>query len=188
MSNALPYSMSNLNASAQPSARSAPPRSGWTIAPVGRAVPANLTMPILRAPAPRPSPVPPAPPLPRSMAERMLLGRDRIRAAAEAGLRVRSYEVALDLDFSEFHFARQFRAAFGTSPHAYYNEIRAERARTLLNEGMSESDAARAVGFRRPAELRALLSKRPDAATELDNAVTATELVEGVEQALCAGG
>jgi AraC-like DNA-binding protein len=182
VSNALPYSMSNLNASAPPSARSAPPRSGWTIAPVGRPVPANVTSPIPRPLAPmcRPPSIPAPAALPRSLGERMILGRERIRAAAVAGQRIRSYEVALDLDFSEFHFARQFRAAFGTSPHAYYNEIRAERARVMLNEGLSESEAARRVGFRRPAELRALLNKRPDATpgddeSDLD-AVTATRL------------
>jgi AraC-like DNA-binding protein len=187
--------MSNLNASALSSTRTAPPRSGWTIAPVGRPVPANLTTPTPKAPAPATRvpaiPAPPATPLPRTLAERMILGRERIRAAAEAGLRIRSYEVALDLDFSEFHFARQFRAAFGTSPHAYYNDIRAERARVLLSEGLSESEAARRVGFRRPAELRALLTKRAEGAStdgDLD-AVTATELVgDARELALsCAG-
>ncbi|WP_437719947.1 helix-turn-helix domain-containing protein [Sorangium sp. So ce861] len=99
-------------------------------------------------------------PLPRSTSERLLLGRDRIRSAAEGGQRIRSYEVALDLDLSEFHFARLFRAAFGLSPHVYYDEVRAERARTLLREGLTEGEVARRIGFRRPAELRALLSKR----------------------------
>ncbi|WP_437751280.1 helix-turn-helix domain-containing protein [Sorangium sp. So ce1389] len=102
----------------------------------------------------------PAAPLPRSTSERLLLGRDRIRSAAEAGQRIRSYEVALDLDLSEFHFARLFRAAFGLSPHVYYDEVRAERARALLREGLTEGEVARRIGFRRPAELRALLSKR----------------------------
>jgi len=98
--------------------------------------------------------------LPRTTPERMLVARDRIRAAAEAGQRIRSYEIALDVDLSEFHFARQFRAAFGRSPHVYYDEVRALRARDLLMEGMSEGDVARRIGFRRPAELRALLAKR----------------------------
>jgi AraC-like DNA-binding protein len=101
-----------------------------------------------------------APAIPRTTPERMLVARDRIRAAAEAGQRIRSYEVALDLDLSEFHFARQFRAAFGRSPHVFYDEVRAAKARELLMEGMSEGDVARRIGFRRPAELRALLSKR----------------------------
>ncbi|WP_437738704.1 helix-turn-helix domain-containing protein [Sorangium sp. So ce1335] len=108
----------------------------------------------------RSTPPHPAAPLPRSTSERLLLGRDRIRSAAEAGQRIRSYEVALDLDLSEFHFARLFRAAFGLSPHVYYDEVRAERARTLLREGLTEGEVARRIGFRRPAELRALLSKR----------------------------
>lgn len=117
----------------------------------------------------KPAPVlpPAAPPLPRSTSERMVIAKERIRVAAEAGQRIRSYEVALDVDLSEFHFARQFRAAFGRSPHVYYDEVRAEKARTLLNEGMSEGEVARRIGFRRPAELRALLAKRraPDADT-----------------------
>jgi AraC-like DNA-binding protein len=102
----------------------------------------------------------PAPAALRSTAERMRLARERIHASAEEGRRMRSYEVALDLDMSEFHFARQFRLAFGRSPHVYYDEVRAARARALLAEG----EVARRIGFRRPAELRALLSKRGDSA------------------------
>jgi AraC-like DNA-binding protein len=101
-----------------------------------------------------------------TMAERMSAARDRIRAAALAGERIRSYEVALDVDLSEFHFARQFRAAFGRSPHAYYDEIRIERARAMLSEGVAEGEVARRIGLRRPAELRALLAKKPEAPTE----------------------
>src|SRR5690242_5270601 len=104
--------------------------------------------------------VPVAPPLPRSTAERMIIARERIRLAAEGGQRIRSYEVALDVDLSEFHFARQFRAAFGRSPHVFYDEVRAGKARTLLADGMGEGEVARRIGFRRPAELRALLAKR----------------------------
>jgi AraC-like DNA-binding protein len=147
VSNALPLSMSTAT-SAQPSA----PRAAVSTTiprPQGRLTP----LPRLAPPAP--------PPVPRTMAERMVVARERIRAAAEAGQRIRSYEVALDLDLSEFHFARQFRAAFGRSPHVFYDEIRAERARALLGDGLGEGEVARRVGFRRPAELRALLAKRP---------------------------
>lgn len=130
------------------------------------------TAPGARLPTARPSglgltaPARPAFSAPRSpmaslsMAERMKIARERIRAAAVAGQRVRSYEVALDLDLSEFHFARQFRAAFGRSPHVYYDEVRAEVARALLAEGQAEGEVARRIGLRRPAELRALLAKR----------------------------
>ena len=115
--------------------------------------------PVIRSPLP-PLPPRPAPLLPRSTSERPLLDRERIHSAAEAGQRIRSYEVALDLDLSEFHFARLFRSAFGVSPHVFYDEVRADRARALLQEGHSEGEVARRIGFRRPAELRALLSKR----------------------------
>ena len=98
--------------------------------------------------------------LPGTM-QRLIVARTRIYEAARAGLRIRTYEVALDLDMSEFHFARQFRLAFDRSPHVYYDEVRAETARAMLGEGMSEGVVARRIGFRRPAELRALLGKRP---------------------------
>lgn len=129
----------------------APPARASGVLPVGGI---TTTIPKVIPPAPA------APPLPRSTAERMVIARERIRAAAEAGQRIRSYEVALDVDLSEFHFARQFRAAFGRSPHVFYDEVRAERARALLAEGMGEGEVARRIGFRRPAELRALLAKR----------------------------
>ena len=107
-----------------------------------------------------PARITPANTIPRTTPERMVVARDRIRAAAENGQRVRSYEVALDLDLSEFHFARQFRAAFGRSPHVFYDEVRAQKAREFLAEGLNEGEVARRIGFRRPAELRALLAKR----------------------------
>lgn len=137
----------------------APPARASGVLPVGGVVsPILKPLPPFTKPLPIPAPV--APPLPRSTAERMVIARERIRTAAEAGQRIRSYEVALDVDLSEFHFARQFRAAFGRSPHVFYDEVRAEKARALLAEGMGEGEVARRIGFRRPAELRALLAKR----------------------------
>ena len=97
--------------------------------------------------------------LPATMA-RLKIARTRIHDAARSGQRIRTYEVALDLDMSEFHFARQFRLAFDRSPHVYYDEVRADSARAMLSSGMSEGIVARRIGFRRPAELRALLAKR----------------------------
>lgn len=98
--------------------------------------------------------------MPSILRERLALARERLRTSAEHGVRIRVYEVALDLDMSEFHFARQFRAAYGCSPHVYYDEVRAARARDLLRQGMAQGQAARRIGLRRPAELRALLEKR----------------------------
>ena len=128
--------------------------------------------------------LPVSPPVPRTTPERMQVAKERIRAAAEAGQRVRSYEVALDLDLSEFHFARQFRAAFGRSPHVFYDEVRAERARALLLEGLGEGEVARRVGFRRPAELRALLAKRGTTPTVEVASTTEAAPVTDVTEAL----
>ncbi|WP_437539725.1 helix-turn-helix domain-containing protein [Sorangium sp. So ce726] len=154
-SHSMPAACSLSVPSGAPAARPASLPTPGVAAPIHSAQPPRATGVPRSTPPPRS-----AAPLPRSTSERILLGRDRIRSAAEAGQRIRSYEVALDLDLSEFHFARLFRAAFGSSPHVYYDEVRAERARALLHEGLTEGEVARRIGFRRPAELRALLSKR----------------------------
>ena len=98
--------------------------------------------------------------VPATLKERLALARERLRHAAENGVRIRVYEVALDLDMSEFHFARQFRATYGYSPHVYYDEVRATCARALLRDGWAQGPVARRIGLRRPAELRALLARR----------------------------
>lgn len=112
----------------------------------------------LQGPSPEPQPVRQTI-LPATMA-RLHIARARICEAARAGQRIRTYEVALDLDMSEFHFARQFRLAYDRSPHVYYDEVRADSARKMLASGLAEGIVARRIGFRRPAELRALLEKR----------------------------
>ena len=116
----------------------------------------------------RPTELPAIEVVPSTLKERLALARKRLRYAAEHGLRIRVYEVALDLDMSEFHFARQFRAAYGCSPHVYYDEVRAARARDFLRQGLSQGQAARRIGLRRPAELRALLGKRQSCDTMAD--------------------
>jgi AraC-like DNA-binding protein len=106
------------------------------------------------------SELPPIDEVPGNLRDRLAMARERLRQAGEHGMRIRVYEVALDLDMSEFHFARQFRSAYGCSPHVYYDEVRAARARDLLRQGVSQGQTARRIGLRRPAELRALLAKR----------------------------
>ena len=113
-----------------------------------------------RALSTEPVPVVERPRVPDTLSERLAVARVRLREAAENGDRIRVYEVALDLDMSEFHFARQFRAAYGCSPHVFYDEVRADRARALLRAGCPQGQAARRIGLRRPAELRALLARR----------------------------
>ena len=47
---------------------------------------------------------------------------------------------------SPAHFSRQFRAAYGETPHGYLMSRRIERAMALLRGGMSVTDACVAVG------------------------------------------
>jgi AraC-like DNA-binding protein len=47
---------------------------------------------------------------------------------------------------STAHFSRKFRAAYGETPYAYLMTRRIERAKSLLRDGMSVTDACFAVG------------------------------------------
>jgi AraC-like DNA-binding protein len=47
---------------------------------------------------------------------------------------------------SPSHFSRKFRAAYGETPYSYLMTRRIERAKALLRQGMSVTDACFAVG------------------------------------------
>jgi AraC-like DNA-binding protein len=47
---------------------------------------------------------------------------------------------------SPSHFSRKFRAAYGETPYSYLMTRRIERAKALLRQGMSVTDACVAVG------------------------------------------
>jgi AraC-like DNA-binding protein len=47
---------------------------------------------------------------------------------------------------SPAHFSRKFRAAYGETPYAYLMTRRIERAKALLRQGLSVTDACMAVG------------------------------------------
>jgi AraC-like DNA-binding protein len=47
---------------------------------------------------------------------------------------------------SPAHFSRKFRAAYGETPYSYLMTRRIERAKALLREGMSVTDACVTVG------------------------------------------
>jgi AraC-like DNA-binding protein len=47
---------------------------------------------------------------------------------------------------SPAHFARKFRGAYGETPYSYLMTRRIERAKALLRQGMSVTDACMAVG------------------------------------------
>ncbi|MCD2423087.1 AraC family transcriptional regulator [Niabella pedocola] len=64
------------------------------------------------------------------------------------------YADKIDLDnisdeafFSKFHFIRLFKTVYGKTPHQYLKATRIEKAKQLLREGQSVSDACFGVGF-----------------------------------------
>ncbi|HEY0252340.1 MAG TPA: helix-turn-helix transcriptional regulator, partial [Kofleriaceae bacterium] len=56
-------------------------------------------------------------------------------------------ELAAACGLSTSHFARQFKATFGTSPHRLLIEQRIERAKQLLATDMALIEIATTVGF-----------------------------------------
>jgi AraC-like DNA-binding protein len=66
---------------------------------------------------------------------------------AEAPRTVASEELERVSGLDRFALARQFRAAFGTSPHRFQVGRRLARAQVMIAEGMTLSEVAVATGF-----------------------------------------
>ena len=71
--------------------------------------------------------------------------RDMLLANVAAGIGNRELEAASGLD--RWTLARQFRAAYGVSPHRFLIMRRLDRARELILGGASLAEAAYAAGF-----------------------------------------
>lgn len=71
--------------------------------------------------------------------------RDYLRENVQ--LAVNSSELEMLADMDRFTLARQFRKAFGTSPHRYQVMRRLDRARGAISEGETLADAAGSSGF-----------------------------------------
>ncbi len=56
-------------------------------------------------------------------------------------------ELAAHVGIGAFALSRAFRAAYGLPPHAYLNQLRVDRARSLLLQGRRASEVAVEVGF-----------------------------------------
>lgn len=56
-------------------------------------------------------------------------------------------ELAEPLGLSKFQFLRQFKAAMGMTPHAYFKHLRLEYAKKALMKGTDIADVAFQVGF-----------------------------------------
>ena len=62
-------------------------------------------------------------------------------------------ELAELTGLSQFALLRAFRAETGLPPHAYLNQLRVRRARTLLDEGITPAEVAATTGFADQAHL-----------------------------------
>jgi transcriptional regulator GlxA family with amidase domain len=76
-----------------------------------------------------------------------------LRISAARDLMDRDYARPLDVPamaraalMSPAHFSRKFRAAYGETPYSYLMTRRIERAKALLRQGLSVTDACVAVG------------------------------------------
>jgi AraC-like DNA-binding protein len=49
--------------------------------------------------------------------------------------------------FSKFHFIRLFKMAYGKTPHQYLTHVRIEKAKLLLQTGITVTDVCFSVGF-----------------------------------------
>ncbi|HYB70433.1 MAG TPA: AraC family transcriptional regulator, partial [Candidatus Bathyarchaeia archaeon] len=81
------------------------------------------------------------------------LDRARRFLDAETGRVIRSVELEAITGLGRYELARQFRAAFGTSPYRYSLLRRLDRARTRLHREPSLADLALAAGFADQAHL-----------------------------------
>lgn len=80
------------------------------------------------------------------------IARDRIEASLCEGVSLD--ELAREVGFSRYHFARAFKASTGFSPHRYLTLRRVEKAKELLRgSDMSLVEVALAVGFASQAHL-----------------------------------
>ena len=56
-------------------------------------------------------------------------------------------KIAGEACYSKFHFIRTFKEIYGKTPHQYLTAVRVEKAKDLLEAGMSVTDACFSVGF-----------------------------------------
>ncbi|RYY59937.1 MAG: AraC family transcriptional regulator [Chitinophagaceae bacterium] len=61
---------------------------------------------------------------------------------------------------SRFHFARRFRALYGSSPLQYLTEVRLKQSAVLLKQGTSVLDTCHAIGFGSPTTFSGLFKKK----------------------------
>jgi len=80
-------------------------------------------------------------------ADRVLLQQALRYLAEHYPTNVTLDELAAHVHLSPYHLLRTFKSAFGLPPHAYLNQLRVQRAQTLLRAGLPIAEVALQVGF-----------------------------------------
>lgn len=83
---------------------------------------------------------------PEELADLAHLRRARDRIDRDYALPLDVPAMARVAHMSPAHFSRKFRAAYGETPYSYLMTRRIERAKALLREGATVTDACMAVG------------------------------------------
>src|SRR5437870_10567033 len=61
--------------------------------------------------------------------------------------RIDAGAIAGEACYSKFHFIRTFKSIYGKTPHQYLTGVRVEKAKELLENGASVTEACFSVGF-----------------------------------------
>jgi AraC-like DNA-binding protein len=74
--------------------------------------------------------------------------------------RIDAGEIADEACYSKFHFIRTFKSIYRLTPHQYLTHVRIERAKELLEQEVSVTEACFAVGFDSLGSFTSLFKRR----------------------------